>query len=51
MQNYDEERCVWCRDGKFDGQTVMLTNHGWADIKYCPNCGNMLSWYRDRRKD
>ena len=34
--------CKWCRDGTFDGQTVMMTNHGWVDIKYCPECGKRL---------
>lgn len=37
------ETCEWCKDGKtFDGQTVMMTNHGWQGIRHCPNCGRRL---------
>ena len=31
--------CEYCKDGKFDGQTVMISNHGWQRINFCPNCG------------
>lgn len=37
------EACEWCKDGKtFDKQTVMVTNHGWQEIRHCPNCGRKL---------
>ena len=38
--------CRWCRDGTYDGQTVMLSNHGWVDIRHCPECGRALSYGR-----
>ena len=31
--------CEYCKDGKFDGQTVMMSSHGWQRINFCPNCG------------
>ena len=31
--------CEYCKDGKFDEQTWMMSNHGWQRINYCPNCG------------
>lgn len=31
--------CEYCMDGSFDGQTVMMSNHGWQRINFCPNCG------------
>lgn len=34
--------CEWCADGKFDGQTVMMSNHGWQRINYCPSCGRRI---------
>ena len=34
--------CEWCADGKFDRQTVMMSNHGWQRINYCPNCGKRV---------
>ena len=34
-----ERTCEYCKDGKFDGQVVMISNHGWQRINYCPNCG------------
>lgn len=35
--------CEWCKNGKtFDGQTVMMSNHGWQVIRHCPNCGRRL---------
>ena len=37
------ETCEWCKDGKtFDGQTVMMSNHGWQRILHCPNCGRKV---------
>ena len=38
--------CKWCKDGTYDGQTVMLSNHGWVDIRHCPECGSALSYGR-----
>lgn len=38
----DERTCEWCADGKFDGQVVMMSNHGWQRINYCPNCGRKV---------
>lgn len=36
--------CEFCMNGKngFDGQTVMMSNHGWQRVKYCPNCGRKV---------
>lgn len=34
--------CEWCKDGTFDRQTVMMTNHGWQKIRHCPNCGKRI---------
>ena len=34
--------CEWCANGTFDGQTVMMSNHGWQTINYCPNCGRRV---------
>ena len=34
--------CEYCKDGKFDGQTVMMSNHGWQRINFCPNCGRKV---------
>lgn len=34
--------CEYCKDGKFDGQTVMISNHGWQRINFCPNCGRKV---------
>ena len=34
-----EHRCEFCEQGDFDGQVVMISNHGWQRINYCPNCG------------
>lgn len=31
--------CEYCKDGKFDEQTWMMSNHGWQRINHCPNCG------------
>ena len=31
--------CEYCKDGTFDGQTAMMSNHGWQVINYCPSCG------------
>lgn len=33
--------CEYCDSGVrgFDGQVVMISNHGWQKIHYCPNCG------------
>ena len=37
------ERCEYCQDGKsFDGQVVMVCNHGTQRINYCPNCGSKV---------
>lgn len=34
------ERCEYCSDGEtLKGQRIMVTNYGWQDINYCPNCG------------
>lgn len=34
--------CEYCANGKFDGQTVMMSNHGWQRINFCPNCGRKV---------
>lgn len=34
--------CEFCKDGKFDRQTVMMSNHGWQRINFCPNCGRKV---------
>jgi len=32
--------CEYCKGGDgFDGQKVMMSNHGWQTINCCPNCG------------
>lgn len=37
-----ERTCEYCKDGKFDGQVVMMSNHGWQRINCCPNCGRRM---------
>ena len=35
--------CEYCKgDDGFDGQKVMMSNHGWQTINYCPNCGKAV---------
>ena len=34
--------CEYCANGKFDRQSVMMSNHGWQRINYCPNCGKRI---------
>lgn len=34
--------CEYCTNGKFDGQTVMMSNHGWQRINFRPNCGRKV---------
>ena len=36
--------CEYCDNGVrgFDGQAVMISNHGWQKIHYCPNCGRKV---------
>ena len=34
--------CEYCKDGTFDGQMTMMSNHGWQVINYCPNCGKAV---------
>lgn len=34
--------CEYCKGRGFDGQIVMMSNHGWQRINYCPNCGRKV---------
>lgn len=34
--------CEYCKDGTFDGQVWMMSNHGWQRINCCPNCGRRM---------
>lgn len=37
------EGCEYCKGGNgFDGQTAMMSNHGWQTIRHCPNCGRKV---------
>ena len=38
----DAGTCKYCKGGSFDGQTVMMSNHGWQRINFCPNCGRRI---------
>lgn len=45
LNSKEREGCEYCANGKqgFDGQLVMMSNHGWQKIYFCPNCGSRVT--------
>lgn len=42
VETRESKGCEYCQTEGFDGQVVMMSNHGWQRINYCPNCGRKV---------